>query len=145
MTEERLLTLLQAYGADTMRWPEAERAEARARLAVSTDDRVRRALAEAEALDGALEALPGPALSDAAYARLMRQARPGPRARLRGVLGWQGPLWRPLGAMAAALIFGIALGLNQTAVQSIAFPGSAPPVAEAAEAGDGGFLDGGLL
>jgi hypothetical protein len=144
MTEERLLTLLQAYGAEPARWPEAERAEAQALLALSADARIRDALAEAQALDGALAALPEPALSDAAYAQLLQQARPGMWARLRGILGWQGPLWRPLGAMAAALIFGIALGLNETAVQSVALPGTAP-AAQAAEDGEAGFLDGGLL
>ena len=56
MTPTRFQTLLDARGPRIGRWPEADRLGAEALLARS--DRARAALAEAEALDRALAALP---------------------------------------------------------------------------------------
>lgn len=149
MTEERALELLAAYGADPMRWPAAERTAAQALLAVTESPRLQAALAEAEALDQALDGLSAPVLSEAARQRLTCEARPGLRGKLRGFLGWQGSLWRPAGALAAALLLGVALGMNDTAVETIALPGAsltgAVEQGPDPDDGDGAFLDGGLL
>jgi len=53
MTLDRLQQLLDAYGADPMRWPEEERAAALAMLARSAEARA--ALADAERLDAILD------------------------------------------------------------------------------------------
>ncbi len=55
MTSERFLALVAAYGADSRRWPEAERAAARA-LAAARPEVVAQALVEADAADVLLHA-----------------------------------------------------------------------------------------
>ncbi|MGZ9099745.1 MAG: hypothetical protein ACXW3O_08590 [Brevundimonas sp.] len=55
MTSERFLALVAAWGADARRWPEAERAAARAFVAANPDV-ARPALAEADAADALLHA-----------------------------------------------------------------------------------------
>jgi len=81
MTIERLTQIIAAYGAAPVRWPERERAAAQALLARSLATgapaeraRLQAALAEAEALDGALAGFASSAhdmaATDAAVARL---------------------------------------------------------------------------
>lgn len=55
MTSERFLALVAAYGADARRWPEDERAAARAHAA-AWPEAVADALAEADAADALLRA-----------------------------------------------------------------------------------------
>ena len=52
VTEERLLTIIEAYGANAARWPEAERDGALSALARS--ERCQQALREAQSLDEVL-------------------------------------------------------------------------------------------
>lgn len=115
ITETRVLALIEAYGADPMRWPKSERLAAQALIArsMATQDapRIMAALAKAEELDAVLDGMTVPALSPDAVAALHRAARPGLIPRLRGLLDWQGPIWQPTGALAAALIMGVTLGL----------------------------------
>lgn len=71
--------LLEVYGGDRTRWPAEERAAA-AQLAVR-DEKARRVLAEAEALDRVLERAPLPSLAvEAALAeRIVAAAQRSPR------------------------------------------------------------------
>jgi hypothetical protein len=52
-----------------------------------------------------------PRLSSEALEAMHADARPSFAARLRGLLGWSGPTWQPVGALAAALLLGIGLGV----------------------------------
>lgn len=112
LTHARVHALLDAYGGDPARWPEAERA---AGLAALAQDPALRALAdEARALDGWLDALPAPAPPTPAVVAAVREAARAPRG-LRALLAeFAGGLfggWRVAGpALAMSLVLGIALG-----------------------------------
>jgi len=122
MTPERFHALLDSCGADLQRWPEAERAAARALLA-SDSAALRAAHAEAAMLDRDLDACeiapPGAALID----------RIAGAARSAGSAGRARPWWRlepfwpragwaltgMAGAVAGALVVSVALGDNYPA------------------------------
>jgi hypothetical protein len=121
MTIERLRDILDAYGADPLRWPAGERIAAQAFAA--REPRAAALVAEAAMLDGLLDAVPAQAPSAALTARVLA-ARPKV-SRLRAL--WNDlfpgtPLWRPAAGLAAALVLGIGvqaaaadrLGLNET-------------------------------
>lgn len=126
MTIERLGEIVEAYGASPARWPEAERSAAEALLAVSSEARM--AVEEATRLDALLDMAPLEPPSAALAERLMAArpravaplARPrseAPRKTERGFLGglveavWPyGSPAIPAGALAAALVMGVALG-----------------------------------
>ena len=115
MTYERFETLADAYGGDLRRWPEAERAAARALL--DSDPRGAALLAEADGLDALLDAAPRPVathalreavIASAAGAGLKARRRgPGPLAWLSGA-GWAA-------AACAGVVFGLALTSHMTA------------------------------
>ena len=71
MTLDRFAALLEAYGADPARWPDAERAAARALLERSSEARMRRDAAAAldALLDRAATAQPSSALAERILAR----------------------------------------------------------------------------
>ena len=118
MTHDRFLALLDIYGADLRRWPEAERAAARA-LAAQASPELRQQMAEAALLDGLLDghtvARPGEALIQQAIA-----AAAPPRERSRR--NW---LWPSVG------LAGIALAGSLAGVMavSVALRGTAGSVA----------------
>ena len=107
MTNERLLDILDAYGAQTAHWPAAERDAAIAALEAADADTLAR-FDEARALD-ALLALDletrGP--SDLLSARILRAA-PKPALARRAA---------PLVALAACAVIGIAIGFNASTLQ----------------------------
>lgn len=114
MTSERFLALVAAYGADARRWPEAERAAARA-FAAAEADAVRPALAEADAADALLHASrvspPSIALRDRVIASA---AAAGLKARREG-RRWLDRLSLAFGAgWAAAACAGIVAGVMMT-------------------------------
>ena len=80
MTEDRLIELIEAWGADPSAFPEAERAAARAMLAAQPA-RFAAAIAEARALDAALAAFQDTCRS--------LRAAPFPVVGAPGVLGVQ--------------------------------------------------------
>lgn len=102
--KERLAAVLATYGADPARWPEAERRELSAHLAAAGE-----ALAEAQAMDRLLAAMPEVGPRDGFALRLMARidrevAAPAPRegrARL---------LWGAALPLAASLLLGAYLG-----------------------------------
>ena len=118
VSQERLLEIIGAYGADFDRWPLDEYAAAQATLAQS--EAARQALEEASRLDAALDRMVPPEPSDALVARLTGAiAHGGGRqhgARLAGFLsGLTRARLRPasafkFGSMTAVFVLGIMVG-----------------------------------
>ena len=115
MTEDRFIALVSAYGADVRRWPELERAAARAFVAAQPGI-ARAALAEADAIDALLQASPMPPLPAALRDRVIASAADaGLKARKHGRL-WLDRLALVFGAgWAAAACAGVAAGVIMTA------------------------------
>ena len=114
MTSERFLALVDAWGADARRWPEAERAAARA-FAAANPGIALPALAEADAADALLHASrvapPSMILRDCVIASA---AGAGLKARREG-RRWLDRLTLALGAgWAAAACAGVAAGVIMT-------------------------------
>lgn len=114
MTSERFLALVAAWGADSRRWPEAERAAARA-FAAADPAAVATALAEADAADALLHASrvahPSMALRDRVIASA---AEAGLKARREG-RRWLDRLAITMGAgWAAAACAGVFAGVMLT-------------------------------
>lgn len=112
MTEDRLLFLIETYGAEPGGWPEAERAAAEARLAANPE-RFASALAEARALDMMLAADPVPPMPERLAGHVLSEAPAAPRATAGGSPGWLRSLLFPNGARwpAGATLAGLAMGL----------------------------------
>jgi len=114
MTNDRVLELIAAYGAEPMGWPEDEREAALARIEAEPAA-FERAMADARALDQWLmqEAVPEPGaeLTDA----ILEAAPQAPRqqaglfAGLSAILFPQGVRW-PAGAALASLLMGLVGG-----------------------------------
>ncbi len=110
LTEDRLRQLLDSYGADAGRWPDAERPAALALLAERPDLEGERR--EAARLDALLATAERPAASGALLGRLLETAPQG-AGRGRGWLSllWPfGPAWQPAFGLAVALLLGVASG-----------------------------------
>lgn len=109
MNCERFAAIVDAYGAESRRWPAAERAAAEALAA--RDPQAAALLAEALALDALLDAPPVPLPASAAS---RRAAMPAPLpmrvSRWQEFLALLGGWKLALPAMAAALIVGIDVG-----------------------------------
>jgi hypothetical protein len=117
----RLEAILEAYGADSARWPLAEREAALA--LVRAEPKARALLGKAEALDQTLSALSRPEAPDSAFLkRLATIPHAKPMATpVRTRPGWAGTVAAALGvrsfvpqgvALAAAGMIGVWLGLN---------------------------------
>jgi hypothetical protein len=128
MTIERLRDILDAYGGDPLRWPQAERLEAQ-RLAAH--DSVAAALVtEAMAFDGLLDFAPSTEPSRALMASVLA-ARPKP-----GPIGWLAGLWRDLfpgtatwkPAVGFALALALGVGVQSAAVGQLGLTDSVDPV-----------------
>ena len=110
MNEARLAAILEAYGADPRRWPEAEQAAALALLSRSAEARALKD--EAAALDTLLDVPQAPIPSPELKAAILAAAeRPSWRQWLADL--WPiGPVWQPASAFAAAIVLGIAIGVG---------------------------------
>jgi hypothetical protein len=108
MTRDRFEALAEAFGGSVARWPAAER-EAAAALMAAEPDFAREVLAQAEALDAALDAWPRLTVGHEFREAVIAQAGQG-RARA-GLRGW---LWRAgAGAgLAAACAAGLVMGVT---------------------------------
>jgi hypothetical protein len=106
MNADRFRQILDAYGADPRRWPQAERADARDFLAANAEARVW--LAEADGLDGRLDGWAPLQVSPALRARVLGAA---PRPRAPPLFGpWIAGLAATLAAACAAgVVFGVYL------------------------------------
>jgi len=112
MTRERFKMLVEAYGADPRRWPEAER-EAALRF-VESDVEAQRILEEVRALDRIIDFADTAPVTPELRARILSAIAPRSQAartsaRLRA---WapQTPQWIPLAAFAASLLLGLGAG-----------------------------------
>lgn len=100
---ERFEQIVDAYGADPGRWPEAERPQAEAFMAGSAEARAM--VQGAQALDDWLDAAPSRAPSELLERRVIKAA---PRAQGR-VFGWASATgWAA--AAAAGLVLGLSVG-----------------------------------
>lgn len=123
VTVARFRDLVAAYGANSARWPEAERDAARALIAASAE--ARDIVARAERLDTALAALPAD-VPDAALSRLMAATAFPPSRRSTRALAagfdWRGMmagvLWPRAAGLAAIAVLGIVVGLASEPVYS---------------------------
>ena len=115
MTFERLIEILDAYGADPARWPADERAAAWA--FVVQDARAADALAEARRLDGLLDVYDPGADASAARVRNALEKEIGQGSSVTAIpfLAAWSP-WQRGAALAAVLMFGIATGIVASAV-----------------------------
>ena len=115
MTDDRLLDLIDAYGAEPMAWPEDERAAAEAHLAAHPA-RFAEAIDTARMLDLAFSADEVPEAPGGLAARILNEApaatpeRQGIGARLRSLVFPNGLRW-PASATAAALVMGFSAGV----------------------------------
>jgi hypothetical protein len=138
MNLERLTAILDAYGADPLHWPEAERLAAQA--FVAREKRAQALVAEAEALDGLLDSAPSVVPSAALVDRILAKA-----PRRNSLSGFWNrlfpgqPAWRPALGLAAALVMGIGvqsaaadqLGISASDEVAVSGEGWAPLGAEA--------------
>ena len=113
MTMTRFVERLDRFGPDLDNWPQAEATAGRALLARSPA--AAEALAEARALHDMLAALPPPVAPAALPGRILASLSAGSSVDVADrLLAWfQGALWRPLAAGAAAVVFGFAVGVMQ--------------------------------
>jgi len=102
MKIERLAEILDAYGGDPLRWPEAERLAAQGLAA--RDPRAAAMVAEAEALDALFDAAPVEAPSAALMARVLARR---PRPSLWREIFPEMSAWRPAVGFALALVVGV--------------------------------------
>ena len=104
--------LLDAYGADPARWPADDPRRAAAWALIDSGDAAAlQSLAAARALDRALDGAAAPAPS-AALTGAVLQAAQGPEAGIRAWAGrfWSRSLLKPAGALACAMLLGLAGG-----------------------------------
>jgi ferric-dicitrate binding protein FerR (iron transport regulator) len=103
MELERFAALADAYGGDLSRWPADQRAAAMQCLA--QHPQAATILAQAQALDDALNALPAPAAPSELLARRLLKAAPTKTAtRTFGA-----PIWA---TMAASMVIGVLVGFG---------------------------------
>lgn len=112
MKTERLAEILDAYGGDPLRWPEAERLAAQGLAA--RDPRAAAMVAEAEALDALFDGAPAEAPSAALMARVLARR---PRPSLWRELFPEMPAWRPAAGFALALAVGV--GVQSAAAERL--------------------------
>jgi len=143
---DRLRAIIDAYGGDPLRWPDAERGPALALLARSAD--ARRLHADALRLDAALDLLPASAPSPGLEERIVAaamldggargQAVVRPRAGARGARRARGRLRTTLLAaapMAAAAALALWLGHGRTNKATVATVTAPAPAEVAGSAG----------
>lgn len=141
MTPERFATLLDAYGGDPKRWPAAERGDAEAYLAATPTARV--LLDDALRLDALLDAgVPAAAAVDAgriaALAAATAQEHPATVLPFRPKPRPARPVWAwaRAGALAAAGIAGLIVGMGNVTDSVQRNAGSALDLYDAAQVED---------
>jgi hypothetical protein len=101
----RFRELIDTHGPSPDRWPPNQRDWAE-QLA-SSDPEATSILTEAEDLDAQLDLVTAPSPSAALVGEILNAANTGSGWRLPG---WLFPMWKPAGAMAVALLLGLAVG-----------------------------------
>ena len=122
MTIERFRDLLDAYGANPARWPQAERASALALLEMSAEAR---SLCDAEAaFDGLIDFADTAPVTAQLEARILATQARG-RAGIPKILTdlWPGrSAWVPATALALSLALGLAVGTFVPSMMGLANP-----------------------
>lgn len=113
MTIERLKALIEAYGADQRRWPEAERDAARATVAADPAN-TRGLLFHADQTDAALDASPRPAVSNALRDRVLASALAAGLTPKQAKKVWDRLVVWFMAGWAAAACAGVVAGVNLT-------------------------------
>ena len=110
MTPERLTQLINAYGSDPRRWPEAERRAAEVLLLRSPD--ARKVQTAARALDDLLDTVTLAPAGGALRQRIQDGVSPSTSA-------WRFQSWWPqVAALAAAVVLGFLIGASELPVQT---------------------------
>ncbi|WP_321490339.1 hypothetical protein [uncultured Hyphomonas sp.] len=119
LSDERILDLIAAYGADPAAFPEAERAAATRRIA-EAPGLFAKVLDDARRLDQFLDLVPEADVSASLRNSLLASApKPQRAARPERGLGRFLPGWLPAGAV-ASLVMGIMIGVNVSLPSSVA-------------------------
>jgi hypothetical protein len=108
MTAERFSELVNAYGADPRRWPEAERAAGLA-LAAQASPEQRVQMAKAAQLDGWLAGHTVAAPGDALIARIVAEADAA-RPQAKSPVKRRAPWWWPSAGFAGVGLAGVLTG-----------------------------------
>ena len=121
MTKERFRELLDAYGANPARWPEAEREAALAFIEASAEARALRD--EAVAFDRLIDLADTTPATAQLEARILATLPPagatsGIRAFLAGLIPGH-PVWVPASALALSLALGLAAGIFVPAIAGL--------------------------
>ena len=120
-SDDQLIGLIAAYGADLSAWPDNLAASA-AQQVTQAGPAVRAALDEAAALDAMLSSLPEvePPAHLAAAILDAAPARKSPEARRSGWLSWLGVTGMPVraGAALASLAIGLSVGFGTAAASA---------------------------
>lgn len=122
MTPERFCALLDAYGADLQRWPEAERSAAHL-LAAQDVPELRRLLIDAASLDSVLDKHQV-ALPDDALMRRIVSTATAPSSTSTSKSWWQVGQWWPRAGFA---LTGLAGALAGAFIMSAALRDTVPP------------------
>ncbi len=121
MTMTRIQTLIDAYGADPVRWPADERMAAQTFIASSPEARA--LLREAQDFDILLNQAPLSAPADInASALASRILASAPRSSERAVWQWSFG-WPNFAALAAAAIAGFVVGTTDLSLSSTSYAG----------------------
>ena len=123
MTEDRLIELIDAFGADPSVWPVTD-AEAAAAMLATPSARVQAALDKAAMLDAGLAELVALAPPSHLHAAILDNA-PKPKVETRRV-GWLNGVLRPAwstGAAFASLLVGFFMGTTVFAEPTVSEPG----------------------
>ncbi|WP_353573333.1 hypothetical protein [Candidatus Albibeggiatoa sp. nov. BB20] len=123
MNIKRFTQIIEAYGADSNRWPESERQAALALLTISTE--AQKMLQQADVLDNFLNTVavnsPSLQLQQGIFDAVARSPKPDDawQELIDWLFGttWQQHLLRPALALLLPLILGIFLGVQLTTVE----------------------------
>ncbi|WP_273184187.1 hypothetical protein [Hyphomonas adhaerens] len=119
LSDERILDLIEAYGADPVAFPEAER-DAAVRRMNEAPSLFAKALDEARRLDQFLDIVPETEVSASLRDSLLASApKPARAARPERGLWRFLPGWLPAGAV-ASLVMGLMIGVNVSLPASVA-------------------------
>lgn len=119
LSDERILDLIEAYGADPAAFPETER-ESAARRITEAPGVFAKALEDARRLDQFLDLVPEAEVSASLRDSLLASA-PKPKRAARPERGLRRflPGWLPAGAV-ASLVMGVMIGVNVSLPSSVA-------------------------
>jgi hypothetical protein len=107
ISDERVISLIETYGADPDMFPEAERISARARMQ-QHPDRFALAIEAAREIDALLGVVPDVVTSGTLRSALIASA---PKVASVRKSGWKLPVWIPAGAL-ASLAVGVFAGMS---------------------------------